>query len=129
MNLFTAFKLETYKVIVAGTRHFNNYALLSEKLEYYLSEKVKTHQVIIVSGTASGADILGCRYAAEHGLQIELHLAHWSRQGRAAGPIRNTDMAKCSDALIAFWDGKSPGTKSMIEIARLYGLRIAVVRY
>jgi hypothetical protein len=38
-------------------------------------------------------------------------------------------MAEVSDALIAFWDGKSRGTKSMIEIARRKGLQVAVVRY
>lgn len=51
------------------------------------------------------------------------------RHGRAAGPIRNEEIAEVSDALIAFWDGKSRGTKSMIEIARRKGLQVAVVRY
>ena len=46
-----------------------------------------------------------------------------------AGPIKNEEMAEVSDALIAFWDGKSRGTKSMIEIARRKGLQVAVVRY
>ena len=46
-----------------------------------------------------------------------------------AGPIRNEEMAEVSDALIAFWDGKSRGTKSMIEIARRKGLQVAVVKY
>ena len=58
-----------------------------------------------------------------------LHPADWNRLGRAAGPIRNEEMAEVSDALIAFWDGKSRGTKSMIEIARRKGLQVAVVRY
>ena len=39
------------------------------------------------------------------------------------------EMAEVSDALIAFWDDKSCGTKSMIEIARRKGLQVAVVRY
>jgi hypothetical protein len=46
-----------------------------------------------------------------------------------ADPIRNEEMAEVSDALIAFWDGKSRGTRSMIEIARRKGLQVAVVRY
>ena len=58
-----------------------------------------------------------------------LYPADWERHGRAAGPIRNEEMAEVSDALIAFWDGKSRGTKSMIEIAMRKGLQVAVVRY
>lgn len=46
-----------------------------------------------------------------------------------ADPIRNEEMAEVSDALIAFWDGQSRGTRSMIEIARRKGLQVAVVRY
>jgi len=38
-------------------------------------------------------------------------------------------MADVADALIAFWDGQSRGTKSMIEIARRKGLQVAVVKY
>ena len=84
---------------------------------------------INVSGHASGADSLGEKFAADHNLQCELHPADWERHGRAAGPIRNEEMAEVSDALIAFWDGKSRGTRSMIEIARRKGLQVAVVRY
>jgi len=58
-----------------------------------------------------------------------LYPADWNRHGRAAGPIRNEKMAEVSDALIAFLDGKSRGTRSMIEIARRKGLQVAVVRY
>ena len=90
---------------------------------------MKTHNVIIVSGHAPGADSLGEKFAADHNLKCELHPADWKRHGRAAGPIRNEEMAEVSDALIAFWDGKSRGTRSMIEIARRKGLQVAVVRY
>ena len=45
-----------YKVIIAGCRDFSNYALLAEKCDYYLHDKIQTHEVIIVSGHAKGAD-------------------------------------------------------------------------
>ena len=63
-----------YKVIIAGCRDFSNYALLAEKCDYYLHDKIQTHEVIIVSGHAKGADTLGEKYAQERGLNIELHL-------------------------------------------------------
>ena len=121
--------MDDYRVIIAGGRDFINYLIVKERCEYYLQNKIKTHNVIIVSGHASGADSLGEKFAAYHNLQCELHPANWELYGKAAGPIRNEEMAKVADALIAFWDGKSPGTKSMISLARRKGLQVAVVRY
>ena len=118
-----------YRVIIAGGREFQDYALLKEKCEYYLQNKLQSDNVIIVSGHASGADSLGERFAQEHGLQIELHPADWAKHGRAAGPIRNEEMASVADALIAFWDGQSRGTKNMIDQAREKGLKIAIIKY
>ena len=91
--------------------------------------KLKTHNVIIVSGHASGADSLGEKFAADHNLQCELYPADWDKHGKAAGPIRKAEMAEVADALIAFWDGQSRGTKSMIDLARKKGLQVAIVRY
>lgn len=98
--------MQDYRVIIAGCRDFYNYIIVKERCEYFLQSKMKTHNVIIVSGHASGADSLGEKFAEDHGLQCELHSADWERYGRAAGPKRNEEMAEVADALIAFWDGK-----------------------
>ena len=121
--------MEKYRVIIAGCRDFSDYELLAEKCDYYLHEKMQTHEVIIISGHAKGADSLGEKYAQERGLNVELHPADWSRHGRAAGPIRNAEMAATSNALIAFWDGKSRGTANMIKLAIGKGLHVDVVQY
>ena len=118
--------MQDYRVIIAGSRSFNNYALLREHCLSVLQEKMKTHRVIIVSGHARGADSLGERFANELGLPFELHPAKWRLLGKAAGMVRNAEMAKCSDALIAFWDGESRGTRHMINFARKRGLDISV---
>ena len=115
-----------YRVIIAGSRSFNDYTLLREHCLSVLQEKMKTHRVIIVSGHARGADSLGERFANELGLPSELHPAKWRLLGKAAGMVRNAEMAKCSDALIAFWDGESRGTRHMINFARKRGLDISV---
>lgn len=118
-----------YRVVLAGGRDFTDYDLLRTSCLSFLGNKLTSHQVVVVSGHASGADSLGERFAQEHGLQVELHAANWQKHGRAAGPIRNKEMAECSDALIAFWDGKSRGTKNMIDSARRYALDISIVPY
>ena len=59
----------------------------------------------------------------------DIHPADWDKHGKAAGPIRNAEMAEVADALIAFWDGQSRGTANMISLAKSKGLSVAVVRY
>lgn len=119
----------TYKVIIAGTRSFADYSLLRSACDRYLSQKGQTHDIIIVSGTARGADRLGEQYALERGYQLQRFPADWEKNGRAAGYMRNADMANYSDALIAFWDGQSKGTRNMIETARKKGLAVRVINY
>jgi hypothetical protein len=121
--------MEDFRVIIAGCRNFYNYVILKERCEYFLQNKMKTHNVIVISGHASGADSLGEKFAADHNLQCELFPADWEHHGKAAGPIRNAKMAEVADALIAFWDGQSRGTKSMIDLAKRKGLQVAVVRF
>jgi predicted Rossmann fold nucleotide-binding protein DprA/Smf involved in DNA uptake len=122
-------KKENFKVIVAGSRGFSNYKLLKESCNNFLREKKKTDNVIIVSGHARGADLLGEKYANDENLDLEVYPADWKKLGSSAGFRRNEQMAGLADALIAFWDGKSHGTEHMIEIAKNKGLDVKVVEY
>lgn len=115
------------KVIVAGSRDFKDYALLKEfldKLVIFRSDFAE-----IVSGTASGADKLGERYAQEHNLAIKRFPADWEKYGKAAGHIRNRQMAKYADACVVFWDGQSKGSANMAKVARELKLPLVVVNY
>jgi hypothetical protein len=109
------------KTIIAGGRDINDYQLVLDA--------VKESQFAIstvVSGGAKGVDTLGERYATEMNLQLNVFVPDWDTHGRAAGPIRNRKMAENAEALIAIWDGKSRGTKNMIETARKLGLYVYV---
>lgn len=108
------------KVIVAGSRHFTNYGLLRKKLDFYLR---KCKRIEIVSGTAKGSDSLGERYAITNSLSLKRFPAKWNKHGKKAGYIRNRQMARYADACIIFWDGKSSGSKHMIEVAKQYNLQ------
>ena len=112
------------KVIIAGARTFNDYNLLCQKCNHALSLQ---SEIEIVSGTANGADKLGERYAIEKGYPIRQFPADWDKFGKGAGYRRNEEMAKYADALIAFWDGKSKGTKHMIDLAKSYKLKVKVI--
>ena len=117
-----------FRLIVAGSRNFNNYELLKQKCDSLLSQKRLTHSIVIVSGTARGADTLGEQYAHERGYAVERYPADWKHDGKAAGPIRNSQMAAHADALVAFWEGKSRGTRDMIEKAKERNLLVRIVR-
>lgn len=117
------------RVIVAGSRDFDDYGLLCEKLDYYLRNHPFPEDVVILSGCCAGADKLGERYAEDNGHEIMHFPAEWNKHGKAAGPIRNEEMAKCADACVVFWDGRSTGSKNMIDLATQYKLKLRVVRF
>lgn len=119
------------RIIIAGGRDFSDYELVKSTLDKYLKD-IKD-DVVIISGTARGADQLGERYARENNLMVKRFPADWDLYGKSAGPIRNKSMAEYAaqeqGVLFAFWNGKSKGTKSMINFAEKYGLDVHVVRY
>ena len=99
------------KVIIAGSRTITDYNVVFSAIRnsgYKITE--------VVSGGAKGVDRLGERYAHENGIPVKRFLPDWRELGKAAGPVRNADMAEYADALIAIWDGKSAGTRHMIQI-------------
>jgi hypothetical protein len=111
------------KVIIAGGRTITDYSLVLSALAE--SEFIPTE---IVSGMAPGVDTLAIQYARENNLPLAEFHADWNKHRRAAGPIRNRQMAEYGDALIAIWDGESRGTKNMIEEATKKGLKVYVKR-
>ena len=113
------------KIIVAGSRNFNDYDLLKEKLDFFFSKLTP----VIVCGEARGADSLGRKYAEENNLEILSFPADWNKYGKSAGYRRNEQMAEVADYLVAFWDGKSSGTKHMIDTMKKMGKDVRIVKY
>lgn len=100
------------RLIIAGSRTLN--ASVEEIHALVVHYKIQaTH---IVSGTASGIDQCGEAYAKACGLPLARFPADWNKHGRAAGMIRNRQMAENADALLLIWDGQSRGSKGMKSI-------------
>jgi hypothetical protein len=114
------------KVMVAGSRGFTDYQLLTATLDRLLTGR---NEVVVLSGGARGADRLGERYAAARGLGVERFLPNWGHHGRAAGVVRNAEMVMIADVAVFFWDGSSPGTADGIRKARARGIPVEVVTY
>lgn len=122
-------KKKQYKIIIAGGRDFNDYTLLTKVCNEAIPRMAGDNTPVIISGGAAGADSLGEQYAQENGIAIERHPADWKKHGKAAGPIRNAEMAACADFMIAFWDGKSRGTQNMMMNAVKKDIPCIVVTY
>lgn len=121
------------RMIIAGSRNFCDYDFLKNKIICFFKESNKRlSDFAIVSGCARGVDTLGIRFAKENSLKLYEFPANWSL-GKNAGMIRNSQMASFAyqnetnnGLLIAFWDGKSHGTKHMIQTARQEGLDVKI---
>jgi len=111
------------KVIIAGKRDYYKYEAVQEAVK--ASGFVITEEV---SGAASGVDALGEKWAKDNNVPIKRFPADWGKNGKAAGPIRNKQMADYAEALIALWDGNSKGTANMIMQARNAGLKVFVYK-
>lgn len=120
-----------YNIIVAGSRNLENYNVVKKVLNNYISLKDFKTQPTIVCGMAQGADMLGYKFAKENNFPIKEYPANWDLYQKRAGHIRNEQMAKYASnngkgVLIAFWNGESKGTESMISYAKKYKLEIHV---
>lgn len=119
------------RVIIAGCRDFDDYEGLKRSCDKLLKDETN---IEIISGAAPGADTLGEKYAKEKGFDLEVKKADWKRFGKSAGFIRNKEMLDYAlesnnPILIAFWDGKSRGTKGMIEITKEAKVKVFIIEY
>jgi hypothetical protein len=122
----------TFKVIIAGGREFtgdDNFELLAAFADEQLAPIKDEANIVVMSGTARGADRLGEQYARSRGYQIHHWPADWDKYGKSAGYRRNEDMAGFAHALIACWDGASKGTNHMINLAKTKGLQVEILSY
>lgn len=121
--------MQEFKLIVAGGRDFNDYALLSKELMRVAIDHYDDKAVSIVSGMTNGADSLAVDFAREHDVELYAFPADWDTHGKRAGILRNEKMGRFADGLLAFWDGQSRGTAHMIQFMERLGKPVHIARY
>lgn len=114
------------KLIIAGGRGFEDKDLMHETLRQFYGILFAE---FVLGMCSTGADRLALEYAQSRGRKIHRFPADWEKNGKKAGPIRNEEMAKFADVLVAFWDGESKGTRDMINRALKYNCEVHVYRY
>lgn len=100
------------KVIVAGGRKIIREDVILEAVqESGWDDKITE---IVNGGCPSGVDLVA-KKIFQNVYPITFFYADWDSYGLSAGPKRNREMAKYADALILIWDGKTSGSKSMLQ--------------
>lgn len=134
------------RFIIAGGRYFDDPDMLLFAMETVTRGLVLTVEEVVSGGQQTrawkddewryfGADYLGEQWARARDIPVSVFEADWDTHGKWAGPKRNKEMAEYAEAgddggcLVAFWDGKSRGTRSMIKLALEQGLEVHVFRY
>jgi predicted Rossmann fold nucleotide-binding protein DprA/Smf involved in DNA uptake len=110
---------------IVGSRGFTDYHEMKTIVDHVFQNDFSSIEKI-VSGGAVGADSLARTLASELKVPLQEFLPDWKTFGRKAGPLRNADIIKAADVVIAFWDGTSSGTKSSIALAIKNGKRVFV---
>jgi hypothetical protein len=111
-------------VAVVGGRDFKDYNLMKQVLDGIKPKK-------IISGGARGADILAEQYSAENEIPNVIYRPNWAEHGAGKfyGYERNVFIIHEATSVVAFWDGKSLGTKHCIELALKQKKNLTVINY
>lgn len=115
-------EIDIIRVLVCGSRHFNDYKLLEKTLDGFdITE--------IIEGEARGADSLARDYAFKRDILLRAYPADWERYNKVAGPIRNKQMLVEGqpELVIAFRGENSRGTQNMIDQAKKAGIPVEIV--
>lgn len=114
------------RIAIIGSRTFDDYALLCSVMQDFAPK-------LIVSGGADGADSLGARWAQENNVELRVCRPAYHKYSRAnkrkAPKDRNKDIVREADVVIAFWDGKSSGTRDAIKKAERMGKNVIKVPF
>lgn len=104
------------KIAVVGSRR------IWVDIDRYIPKDI----TLLISGGAAGVDQLAETWAKEHGVPVQSIRPDYTRYGRAAPLVRNREIVKQAEMVIALWDGTSKGTKYTIDYARKQGVNTRV---
>lgn len=111
------------RVAVVGSRDFPQ---LDQVWQFILKLAARDPETIIISGGARGVDTVAAVAARFAGLAVEEVLPDWDRHGSLAGLARNSQIVERADAVAAFWDGVSRGTKDTLDKTRAANKKLLV---
>ncbi len=108
-------------LLVTGSREISSSGHLGDLVRAGIDGHPSPFSTLIV-GDARGVDAAAAAWAADHGVEHRVFPADWAQLGNRAGYLRNVEMVRVldpakGDTCLAFWDGRSKGTKHTIDLA------------
>lgn len=113
------------RVLIIGSRDFPRLDMVRRYI-FDLDQSEDGPHITVISGGAKGVDSIAEEEARAYGFNVEIYPADWKTYGRGAGLKRNIEMIERADMVVAFWDGKSPGTRHSIREALKRGKRMRI---
>jgi hypothetical protein len=112
------------RLALIGSRNFTDYNIFTE---FVASTLLKWNLSIndiefVVSGGAAGADTLAEKWSLDNNIPIKVFKPDWKKFGKAAGPLRNTDIINEATHVIAFPTSTSIGTWDSIRKSQKKGI-------
>lgn len=102
------------RVAIVGSRDYP----APEAVRRFVADlAAKYPEAIVVSGAARGVDSIAASAARAHSLEVIEFPADWAGRGKRAGFERNVKIIEAADRVVAFWDGKSRGTRHSVDLA------------
>jgi hypothetical protein len=108
------------RLAIVGSR-----SIQDKELIYFYASKYNPD--VVLCGGARGPDLLGSYWAKDNLIPVEYFIPKWEEIGKSAGILRNKQMSDSATHILAFWDGKSKGTKHMIEYSRMNNKAVEVI--
>lgn len=115
------------KVAIVGSRDFEDPGRVRRAVRRYVSGLEPG--TVIVSGGARGVDTWAEQAADDFGFDKRIHKAFWDQDGKSAGFRRNVRVAHDCDRMVAFWNGRSRGTRHVMQKARDVQKDVEVKQY
>ena len=113
------------KLAIVGSRTLNQKQVL-QVIEQVI-QKSNSTITTVVTGGANGVDSIAEYYARANKLNVEVYYPLYKKYGKRAPLIRNNEIVKNCDAVLAIWDGVSKGTAYTINKAKRENKKVMVV--
>ena len=113
------------RIAVVGSRQFKSLNLIYQWLDY--ANEKWGNNIVIVSGGAKGVDKEAEKWAINKKINRDIDIPNWGTEGKKAGILRNQEIVKNADFILAFLDGESSGTEYTLNFAKKLNKRCIIV--
>jgi predicted Rossmann fold nucleotide-binding protein DprA/Smf involved in DNA uptake len=109
------------RVAIVGSRRYSEPSRVSEYVN------ALPPRASIITGSASGVDAAATKAARAKGIPVQVMAASFDEMADASrSAARNQRLVDACDVLVAFWDGRSKGTRGTVERALDAGKEVHV---